>query len=136
MGVDIIMGHITITNSGGSLEFEALSWSGSWSCIVAKRKVPMRVEGEKVDSGTYILKAKNLKFSLRLTDDSYSTLKDIYDSKTIVTIVATQDDDNNVWTYVGWFSNFPLGYESSHNGEEEREWISELEFIIESVTYG
>lgn len=130
------MTHITISNSGGSLNFDALSWSGSWSCMVAKRKVPMRPEGEKIDEGTYILKSKLLSFTLRLTNASYATLKTIYDTKVKVTIVASQDDDNNVWTYIGWFSTFPINYDISHNGDELREWVSSLEFNIESVIYG
>jgi hypothetical protein len=127
--------HITISNISASLNCEALSFSGKHSCSVAKRKVPMRPEGEVIDSGTYIIKASSIKFTVRLTDVENNVLKYLYNSKTEITITTTQDDDINKWVYIGRFTSFPNNYEIAYDGELLREWITELEFMISSISY-
>lgn len=129
------MGKITLSNSGGSLEFDAIAWSEEQSCDIATRKVPMRIEGDIVDTGTYVLKARTLSLSLRLTDADKQTLQNIYNSKTQITIVATQDGTEHYWVYTGWFNSKPETYEASHNGTELREWVSALQFKIDSIDF-
>jgi hypothetical protein len=135
MGVDTMTNHITISNVGGSLECEVLSFSGKHSCSVAKRKVPMRPNGEIIDNGTYVLKASSIKLTVRLSDTEKITLKNIYDSKTEVTITAIQDNDTYQWVYLGRFTSYPNNYEISYDGVVLREWITELEFLIYDISY-
>jgi len=130
------MTHITIENSGGTLECEALSWREEQSCIPAIRDVPLRSDGAYVDTSTFVLKARMLDISLRLSDSEKTTLEAIFNADESVTITATSDFDGDYeWMYTGWFSKKPLIYEYKKQPDATREWRAELEFKIQSFNY-
>lgn len=130
------MGHLTITNDGGSLSTEALSWSEDQENSVAKHKVPMRVTGGIINTGIRVLKSRKISTMIRASDDELTTLNAIYNSKTEVTITLTDDNDSNSWTYIGWFEQKPSSYALVSDGATTRKWKCYLVFKIRTFSYG
>jgi len=122
------MTQITIANAGGTLECDAIAWNEGQICKVAVRDVPLRTTGAFIDTGTYTLKNRKIRTSIRLSDAQKTTLQAIFNQSALVTITAVQGS-KGTWTYTAWLRKKPIMYEYSNNSAV-REWIAELEFDV------
>ena len=125
------MTNIRITNAGGTINCESLTWQESQLSEVAIRKVPTRSDGDIVDTDTYVLKPKRISTTIRLSDAEKATLQLIFDANASVTIAAV--NDAGTWTYTAWFEDKPLFYQYADQKDATREWKANLKFV--SATY-
>lgn len=104
-------------------------------CKPAIRNIPLRTTGSHIDLGTYKLKPREMKFSVRLTDDELTTFLGFFTTRTLLTLYL-DDDDGGVWTYTGWFTKYPQIYEMFKiSSTDIKEWKCDLEFKIETISY-
>lgn len=120
---------------GYNLQADVIAWREEQSCQPAIRDVPMRTDGAYVDTSSYVLKARIIYMTVRLSDSQKSTLQNIYNNRTSgFTIVAEMDwDGYDEWYYSGcWFLKKPLIYEyKSRGGSDLREWRADLVFKVQ-----
>lgn len=130
------MPRINITNSGGSLDCDAITWREGQRCNVAVRNLPLREDGPLIDTGTWVLKNKILNFEVRITDSELKTLKDIFNVSATVTITALAATSGYRWVYTAWIIETPRKYEYSKDGSgNEREWIVEINCAVSIFIY-
>lgn len=127
--------RVTISNTTGTILCGPLRWSERQNCNVALRNVPLRKDGQIIDTDTYVLKNRVLNTTLRLTDTNKDALEAIFNASKIITIRALATTAGFEWIYTGWLRVNPRIYEYSKNDEGERIWIAELEFAILTFVY-
>jgi hypothetical protein len=130
-------GDITITNDGGTLLCQAINWTEVQISEVAIRDVPTRTAGALVDTGTYVLKNRKLKMTVRLTDAQKTMLQAIFDANANCTITAKCETGVAYprWTYTAWFKNKKLEWRYRKEGSNIVEWLTDLEFICTTFAY-
>jgi hypothetical protein len=133
----ILMTQIEISNSGGMLDCDAIEWSEGQSCDPATRQVPLRSDGEFVDTGTFVIDNRQITITVRLTDAQRDTLNLIFNANATVTITVKTESGQNYprWGYTAWLSRILKEYRYSKEGSDEREWEVELEFYCSSFSY-
>ena len=127
------MTNIQISNGGGVLNCESISWQESQICEVAIRPVPLKTDGSKVDINIWVLKTKKINTIIRLSDAEKTTLKAIFDANVIVTITAVTA--SGTWTYTAWLEKKPLIYQYAKQGDATREWRANLMFLSNTYSY-
>lgn len=127
------MTQIQITNAGGTLDCESIGWQESQICDVAIRPVPLRNSGAKVDINTYVLKNKKINTKVRLSDAEKTTLENIFNDSSTVTIIAVTA--SGTWTYTAWLEKKPLFYQYAKQVDATREWIADLLFLSNTYSY-
>ena len=133
MGEGRTMTQVSITNAGGTLDCESISWQESQMCEVAIRPVPLKTSGSKVDTKTWVLKPKKINTRIRLSDAEKITLEAIYNANVVVTITAVTA--SGTWTYTAWLERKPLIYQYAKQGDATREWITNLSFLSNTYNY-
>jgi hypothetical protein len=113
---------------------EAISWEEEQSCDVAMRDIPLNDDGVHIDTGTYVLNPRILSITMRMTDTQKTEFLSYFSLNTLMTFYS--DDGIGIWTYVGWFKEYPKIYEyNKKNSIEIRKWKCNLKFIIQSISY-
>lgn len=128
------MTNISISNTGGTLDCEAIDWNEQQKCNVAVRDVPLKTTGSIIDNDTYVLKTRRLTMSIRLTNAEKITLQGIFDESETVAIEAIASTSGYKWTYTAWLRAKPIMYEYRKESDV-KEWIAELEFDVSSFSY-
>lgn len=131
------MTQATLENAGGTLLCDILALSESQDCNVAIRGIPTRTLGPLVDTGTFTLKFRRLKITIRFSDVEKTTLQAIFDQnlKVIITIVDNIDV-LTTWQYMGWFVKKPITYAySKDENDNVKEWVAKLEFDIDEFLF-
>jgi hypothetical protein len=130
------MTQITITNAGGTLNCDAVAWEEGQICDPAIREIPLRSQGEYLDTGTWTLKNRIIRIAVRVTDAEKTTLFNILVASANVTITALAATSGYEWVYTAWLRKQPSEYEYSKDGSgNEREWIVKLEFVASTFLY-
>jgi hypothetical protein len=134
-GVDEESSIVKITNAGGTLHCDVISWSESQSCNPAMRQVPLDIEF--IDTGTFVIDNRRLTLTIRLTDAQKDTLNDIFNANDIIIITAKTEDGEDYprWEYACWAFKILKEYSYSKLDSDEREWEVELEFYCSSFYY-
>lgn len=137
-------GHIEdalITNDGGSLTFEPIRWKERQVCNPTIQSVPTRDKGQRIDASVYVLKTRELRIKLRLTDAEKTTLLAIFNSFTMCTITTDSNGDGAIdWTYTAWFRSKKIVWDYREFGRcdeiDTRPWRADLIFDVESFSLG
>lgn len=113
---------------------EAISWEEQQSCDVAMRPIPLKDNGAHIDTGTYVLNPRILNVTIRMNDIQRTEFLAYFALNTLMTFYA--NDGIGIWTYVGWFKDFPRIYEYSRKSSGDiRKWKCDLRFTIQSISY-
>lgn len=95
---------------------------------VAKRPVPLRVLGERVDTDAYMGRVMTLELEARLTYAEKTTLETIFGYTGGVSSITLND-----WRFDGWFRQRRIFYDHIH--EPNRPWRTVFTFDITSWCY-
>jgi len=115
------------------IECDPIFWQETQICDVATRSVPTRSTGAKVDTGTYVLKPRDITMEIRLSDSEKTVLQDIYDADVEILLIAV--NESGTWTYYTWFKHKPLFYQYAHQEDTTREWRTKLSFVCYTFNY-
>lgn len=88
-------------NNGGTIQDIdelIIRWFESQNWDVARRDVPMRTSGEVVDDDSYLVHAKTITITCRLSDAEKTSLDAIIDDGSISTFCTS----DGVWDYLVW----------------------------------
>lgn len=130
---------VTIGNDGGELTFEPIRWIERQTCNPTIQDVPTRSDGQRIDTDVWVLKTRELRMRLRLTDTEKATLLGMSYSNTMYTITADSDDDGAIeWTYTAWLRSKKIVWDYREFGRcdeiDTRPWRADLVFDVESFS--
>jgi len=126
------MTHVKISNSGGTLYCDALSFNERLSCDSAIRDIPLGSSGQYIDVDTYrFSEPVTVKVKVRLTNDQKNTLEDIFYANSKCTLTVNLDTGETT-IYKGWLQNIQTIYRYRKESENVTEWIwlMDLDFAI------
>jgi len=116
--------------------YNIISWEEEQSCEPAIRPIPLSNNGAHVDYGTFILKARTLNMTIRLSDADKTAMENLFNLSTWVTITSNDHEgDSSEWLYNAWFLSKPITYEYVKQDGIIKEWRADLSFLIDDVTY-
>lgn len=130
-------GNVTIGNNGGTLYCKAIYWRETQVCEVAVRDVPTRTAGAFVDTGTYVLKNRRLKMTIRCATADKTMLQAIFDQNENCTVSVTCESGSAYprWVYTCWFRNKRIEWRYRKESGTEKCWFTDLEFICTTHAY-
>jgi hypothetical protein len=136
------MGICSINNGINSVNITILSWEEGQESSPAIRDVPTGFS-QTIDTGTYLLKCREVEMSCRFTDDEKDTLIDIFNGNIPLYINLLPESGDTGWLYYGWLreknvkweykkTNYPT---TDNETNYERVWYATLTFDVQSFTY-
>lgn len=129
MGEGAIILAVTISNLvGDSLSCNPIRWNENQQCNVAIKDIPIRREGQEIETGTYVLTVRKLKIIVRLTTTQKRTLWSMCDRGDKVTITAGD------WTYTALLRKRDAKYIHSKDVTDQP-WFTTLLFDVETFSY-
>lgn len=117
------------------LDADIISWEEEQECNPSIRDIPTSDNGAYVDVNTYLLKARILNVTLRLSDGEKDNIETIYGNNALITITATQSGDSDTWELLVWLVDKPFIYEYRSSDSDVKEWRANLRFKVESFSY-
>lgn len=130
---------VTIVNEGGELTFEPIRWKERQICNPTIQDVPTRDEGQRINTDVWVLKTRELRIRVRLSDEEKTEWLNIFNSFTMCTITADSDGDGAIeWTYRAWFRSKKIVWDYREFGRcdeiDTRPWRADLIFDVESFS--
>jgi hypothetical protein len=123
-----------ITNTGGTLVFQPISWEERQNSRPSIRSVP-RNATQHLDPDTYLIEVKTIDFTARLTDAEKTTLMAIFNANAKVTLQLYNAHQAGTWTYTGWLQRPQMNFEYKvENGANIRWWKCTLEVLVDTVS--
>jgi hypothetical protein len=97
----------------------------------ALKTVPLRPEGQVVQTDIYTCEPTELNIMARLTLTEKSTLYQIFNESAKIFITA------GPWKYIGWLDKKDIRYEHSRESSTvDRDWLAEVLIVVEYIEYG
>jgi len=117
------MPSVKISNSGGTLSFDALNFNERLVCEPAIRDIPLGTSGQYIDVDTYRFSEPiTIKIKVRLTDSEKKTLEKIFNADKRCTLTVALDTGGSA-EYSGWLQSIQTIYSYRKESENVTEWI-------------
>jgi len=112
-------------------------WNEIQVCNPAIRDVPTREDGAFVDTGTFTLKNRKIRITLRLSDAEKTVMQSLFDENANCAIVVQCETGTDYprWTYTAWFTDKKLQWKYRKESGTEKPWVVELEFVCTTFAY-
>jgi hypothetical protein len=120
---------------GNIVNFTARAWEETQECVPSIRNVP-NTQSQYLDTDTYLLKTREILFTVRLTDAEKDTLMNIFNLNSKIIITMNQADGGTGHsTYTGYLEEPDIDFEyRKEDGQEIRWWKIELTVRCDVLT--